>query len=248
MYNPFSLESKTILVTGASSGIGRAIAIECSKIGATVIITGRNGERLSQTFNKLEGKCHRQIIADLNSDTDISNLIDELPLLNGVVHSAGLATLLPFQFLNSDKLTSLMNINFNVPTIISSMLVKKKKCVKGSSFVFISSIDGPKVTHMGNSVYGASKSAITAISKGMALELASKKIRVNCIQPGMTETPLIHNESITQEQLDEDMKTYPLGRYAKPEEIAYAAIYLLSDASAFTTGTDICIDGGYTLI
>ena len=248
MYNPFSLENKTILVTGASSGIGRAIAIECSKMGATVIITGRNEERLNQTFEQLENNNHKKIVCDLNSEENIKELVNVMPVLNGIVHAAGIVKTLPFQFISSTELKNIFDVNFFAPALLSQMIIKSKKISKDASIVFISSIDGPATAHIGNSMYAASKGAVTAIAKNMAVDLAAKKIRVNCILPGMTETPLIHSEDITQEQLDMDVKLYPLKRYGKPEEIAYATVYFLSDASAWTTGANLIIDGGFTLL
>ena len=248
MYNPFSLEGKTILVTGASSGIGRAIAIECSRLGATVIITARNEERLNKTLESLEGSNHIKIISDLQTEENISRLADQLPSLNGIVHAAGIVKTLPFQFISSNELNNIFNVNFFAPVLLSQKLVKTKKISKGASILFISSTGGPIVATAGNSIYSASKGAITAMAKNMAVDLASKKIRVNCILPGMVETPLIHMNEITQEQLDLDMKLYPLKRYGKPEEIAYAAVYFLSDASAWTTGANLIVDGGSTLL
>ena len=247
-YNPFSLESKTILVTGASSGIGKAIAIECSKMGASVIITGRNHERLNQTVEQLNGSNHEKIVCDLYSEENIKELSSQLPVLNGIVHVAGIVKTLPFQFVSSKELYNIFNVNFFAPVLITQILTKTKKIVRDASIVFISSIDGLVTAHAGNSMYAASKGAITAMAKNMAVDLASKKIRVNCILPGMTETPLIHADDITREQLDADMKLYPLKRYGKPEEIAYAAIYFLSDASAWTTGANLIVDGGFTLL
>ncbi|KAA6330056.1 3-oxoacyl-[acyl-carrier-protein] reductase FabG [termite gut metagenome] len=248
IYNPFSLEEKTILVTGASSGIGQAIAIECSKMGASLVITGRNQERLNQTFDSLKNNKHVKIVCDLNKMDNMKTLVDELPILDGIVHAAGIVKTLPFQFINSLELNNVFNVNFLAPVLLSQSLVKNKKLSKNSSVIFISSIDGPITVHIGNSMYSASKGAVTAIARNMAVDLAAKKIRVNCILPGMTETPLIHSDGITQEQLDLDMKLYPLKRYGKPEDIAYAAIYLLSDASSWVTGTNLIIDGGFTLL
>lgn len=246
-YNPFSLQSKTILVTGASSGIGRATAIECSKMGATVVITGRNEERLRDTFQNLEGDGHQMIVADLSSEEQLTDLVAKLPKLSGAVFAAGIAESLLFQFASRKRISNIFEVNFISQTVLAQQIIKNKILLNSGSIVFISSIDGPVTVHIGNSIYAASKAAVTAMSKGMAVDLAPKKIRVNCIQPGMTETPLIHNDNITQQQLDADKALYPLGRYGEPEEIAYAAIYLLSDASSFTTGADIRIDGGYTL-
>jgi len=248
MYNPFSLEGKTILVTGASSGIGRATAIECSRMGATVILTARNYERLNQTLESMEGNNHAIIISDLQKEEGIDELSGQLPGLNGIVHAAGIVKPLPFQFISSNELNNIFSVNFLAPVLLSQKLVKVKKISKEASIVFISSIDGPVTAHVGNSMYAASKGAVTAMARNMAVDLAPKKIRVNCILPGMTETPLIHMNEITQEQLDLDMKLYPLKRYGKPEEIAYAAVYFLSGASAWTTGANLIVDGGVTLL
>ncbi|MCL1959609.1 MAG: SDR family oxidoreductase [Spirochaetes bacterium] len=248
MYNPFSLTGKTILVTGASSGIGKAIAIECSKMGASVIITGRNEERLNQTFELLEGSNHNKIVCDLFSEESINELSEHLSSLNGIVHAAGIVKNLPFQFVSSKEIKKIFDINFFAPILLSHLLVKGKKITKGASIVFISSISGPITAVTGNSMYSASKGAVTAMAKSMAVDLAPKKVRVNCILPGMIETPLIHAGEITQEQLDDHMKLYPLKRFGKPEEIAYAAIYFLSDVSAWTTGANLIIDGGFTLL
>ena len=241
MHNPFSLEGKTVLVTGASSGIGRVTAIECAKLGARVIVTGRNEERLKGTFDELGGDGHLMIIADLNDDSGIHELVKKMPPVNGIVHAAGINDTILFQFIKRDT-------NFFAPVLLSQSLLKNKLLTKGGSIVFLSSIDGPITIHIGNSMYSATKGAISSIMRSMAVELAVRFIRVNAILPGMTETPLIHKSGITREQLNEDMKLYPLRRYAKPEEIAYAIIYFLSDASSFTTGSSLVIDGGFSLL
>jgi len=248
MYNPYSLVNKCVLITGASSGIGKATAIECSKLGAKVVITGRNKERLNETFVNLEGEGHIQFTTDLSDAESVSELINVLPELNGIVHAAGMVKTLPFQFVNEKDIHDIFDVNFFAPVLLTQKLIKQKKAIKSSSIVFISSIDGPLVSHIGNSMYSASKGAVSAIVKNMAVDLATKKIRVNSVLPGMTETPLIHVEGITQEQLDKDKQLFPLKRYAQPEEIAWAIIYLLSDASAWVTGTNLTIDGGFTLL
>jgi NAD(P)-dependent dehydrogenase (short-subunit alcohol dehydrogenase family) len=248
MYNPFSLENKTILVTGASSGIGRAIAIECSKMGANIIISARNEERLNETLSYMKDGNHSIIIADVSNTEDLTRLINESPVLDGLVNCAGLIKTLPFAFINSEALSSVMKVNFTAPTLLSAQLVKKKKFSKNSSVVFISSISGVFNVSLGNSIYSASKGAINGIVKNMALDLASKNIRVNSINPGIIETPLLDAGIITKEQFEEDKKRYPLKRYGKPEEVAYAVIYLLSDASSWVTGSNLIIDGGYTLL
>ena len=246
-YNPYSLEGKTILVTGASSGIGKATAIECSKLGARVVITGRDEARLQQTLSSLEGEGHVVITADLGEDDGIRFLVERVPVLNGIVHAAGISDTVLFQFLKKERLENIFNINFFAPVVLSQLL-KKKLLQKGGSIVFLSSIDGPVTAHIGNSMYSATKGALSAMMQNMSIELASKGIRVNAVLPGMTETPLIHNDDITQEQLNKDMELYPLKRYADPREIAWAIIYLLSDASTFTIGASLVVDGGFTIL
>ena len=247
-YNPYSLEGKTILVTGASSGIGKATAIECSKLGARVVITGRDEARLQQTLSSLEGEGHVVITADLGEDDGIRFLVERVPVLNGIVHAAGISDTVLFQFLKKERLENIFNINFFAPVVLSKLLLKKKLLQKGGSIVFLSSIDGPVTAHIGNSMYSATKGALSAMMQNMSIELASKGIRVNAVLPGMTETPLIHNDDITQEQLNKDMELYPLKRYADPREIAWAIIYLLSDASTFTIGASLVVDGGFTIL
>lgn len=247
MYNPFSLEGKTILITGASSGIGKATAIECSKMKANVIITARNQKRLHETFNQLEGDNHLQIIANLHSNKEIDLLVKILPPLNGIVHCAGITESIPFQFINNKKIDEIFSVNFFSPVLLSKEIFKKKLLAKNSSIVFISSIAGTKCTYVAGSMYNATKGAINGMVKGMAVDLAPKGIRVNTIRPGMINTSILEDGKITEKQLQEDKKKYPLKRYGKPEEVAFAVIYLLSNASNWITGSNILIDGGYTL-
>lgn len=248
MYNPFSLENKTILVTGASSGIGKAIAIECSKMGAKVVITGRNEQRLQETYEQLEGAQPAYIVADLTKKEDIETLINQIGSLNGLVNCAGLTITKPFKFLQEEDIQEVMTVNFNAPLLLTQLLIKKKKLQKISSIVFISSISGTKVSLIGNSIYSASKGAINGICKGLALELAPQQIRVNTVVPGMVETNIVSGGEIAEEQLEIDRQKYPLKRYGKPEEVAYAVVYLLSDTSSWVTGSNLLIDGGYTLL
>jgi NAD(P)-dependent dehydrogenase (short-subunit alcohol dehydrogenase family) len=248
MYNPFSLQGKTIFVTGASSGIGKAIAIECSKMGARLVITGRNEERLNNTFNQLQGDNHLSIIADLELVENANNLLDNMPELNGIVHCAGYGETLPFPFVTYEKIEKIFKVNFFTPVLLTKNLLQKKLLKKESSVVFISSISGNLCVAPAKSMYSSTKAAVNGIAKNMAIDLAPKKIRVNTVMPGMINTPLIKPGILTEEQLEQDMKKYPLKRYGEPEEVAYAVIYLLSDASKWVTGTNLLIDGGCTLI
>lgn len=245
--NPFSLTGKTILVTGASSGIGRAVAVNCSQMGAVLIITGRNANRLSETAEMLYGANHRQFCADLTNETELSALVDMLPKLDGVVSNAGIAKPLVLQLTDPEDIIETMQINALAPINLMRLLVQNKKLNKGASLVLISSINGNNCAYVGSSVYAASKAALTGFMKGLALELAPRSIRVNCINPGMIETNLLKSGNIGEEDLEKDRLKYPLKRYGKPEEVAYAAVYLLSDATQWVTGTGLLIDGGYTL-
>jgi NAD(P)-dependent dehydrogenase (short-subunit alcohol dehydrogenase family) len=248
MYNPFSLEGKTILITGASSGIGRATAIECSKMGARLIITGRNESRLKKTFESLSGNEHSYIIADLTNETDLSGLIDILPVLDGCVNNAGITKNVPVQFIKETTLNEVLAVNTTAPILLTQKIIKMKKLANAGSIVFTSSISGIYCSAVASSLYSASKGAINGFVKSAALDLASKQIRVNSVNPGVIDTDIFNDGIISQEQLSMDKLKYPLKRYGKPEEVAYAVIYLLSDASQWVTGSNIVIDGGYTLL
>ena len=245
-YNPFTLKGKTILVTGASSGIGQATAVECAQMGAEVVITGRDTERLQATAD-LVGTPKALIDADLTNQEDVERLVAALPLLDGAVLCAGNSTTLPLQFGSREKFDEMFNVNFFAPVELLRLMYKKKVLQKGASVVLIASIGGTHSFMPGNGVYGASKAALNSLMKYAAREYASRKIRVNSICPGMVDTPLIHRGTITEEQLAEDAKRYPLGRYGKPNDIANGAVYLLSDASSWLTGHDLVIDGGFSI-
>jgi len=245
-YNPFSLQGKTILVTGASSGIGQATAVACTRMGADVIITGRDAERLQAT-NEMMGGGKGLLIADLTVRDDVERVVASLPHLDGAVLCAGNSTTLPLQFGTREKFDEMFDVNFFAPVELLRMMYKKKVLQKGASVVLIASIGGTHSFMPGNGVYGASKAALNSVMKYAAREYASRKVRVNSICPGMVDTPLIHRGTITEEQLAEDAKRYPLGRYGHPDDIANGAIYLLSDASAWLTGHDLVIDGGFSI-
>jgi NAD(P)-dependent dehydrogenase (short-subunit alcohol dehydrogenase family) len=247
MYNPFSLEGKTILITGASSGIGQRTAIECSKLGAKVIITGRNEERLNETFNSLTGDGHLLFTADLNSNEDINSLVDSIPEIDGCVCNAGISKLQPVQFIKEEDLMNVFRVNTVAPVLLVQRLVKKKKIKKGGSIVFTSSISGNFTVAIAHSLYSISKGALSSFMRNAAMDLGAKRIRCNAVTPGMINTKLIHGGELSEEDLKEDLNNYPLGRYGEPEDVAYGIIYLLSDASAWVTGISLVIDGGFTL-
>ncbi|MCD8207719.1 MAG: SDR family oxidoreductase [Bacteroidales bacterium] len=246
MDSPFSLENKTILVTGASSGIGRACAIECAKVGAKIFLSARDETRLEETRSQLSGEGHTVVSSDLSDDSGIEKLIASISEpLDGIVHCAGIHKLRPFMFAARKNVDETLRINTLAPLELTRALLKKDMVEDGSSIVFMASISGSHVVANGQVAYAASKAALCGAAKVMALELAAKKIRVNCICPGMVETPLC--EALNNEERSELLKKYPLARYGSPQEIAYATIYLLSSASAWTTGSEMVIDGGYTI-
>ena len=242
-FNPFSLERKTILITGASSGIGRGVAIACSRMGATIVLTGRNQSRLEATLSQLEQGEHKIVVADLNNVDSIIEMSGQLPLLDGVVHCAGIGQRVLCKLATEQDVESVMNTNFKGPVILQSELIRQKKIAKGASIVFISSISSWSPS-IGNAFYSASKGAIISYANCLALELAPRKIRVNCISPAMVWTELILQGGVDEEQLKIDEQKYPLKRYGQPEDIANLAIYMLSDASMWMTGSNVNITGG----
>ncbi len=240
----FSLEGKKILVTGASSGIGRATAIECSKAGATVYLTARNIERLENTLAEMEGCNHKIVTADLTSAEDIVHLVDEIDVIDGIALIAGINDKMIIKKIDDAFITKMLSTNFSGPALLVKTLLKAKKINKQASIVFMSSVSAyyPSVS---NALYAASKAAVNQFAKVLALEVLPLKARVNCIQPAFVETEMI--QKYGEETLNEIRSNYPLGRFAKPEEIAYAVIYYMSDASQMITGTSLVVDGGYTL-
>lgn len=243
IFNPFTLKGKTILVTGASSGIGRGIAIACSKMGASVIINGRNEQRLAETLREMRGEENFSLIADLSQIDAVAIMVRQLPKLDGVVHCAGIGQRILCKQLQESDLDNMMDVNFKAPVMFQTELLRQKKINKGASIVFIASIayDSPTI---GNAMYCASKGAVISYANCLALELAPRLIRVNCILPAMIWTDLIYKGGITEEELKEDEKKYPLKRYGKPEDVANLSVYLLSDASTWMTGSSIKLTGG----
>lgn len=242
-YNPFSLENKTILVTGASSGIGRSIAIESSRMGANVIITARNRERLNETLSLMSGN-NKMIVADLCNEDEIAALVDNIPCIDGVVHNAGVGNRILCKMVKESDINRVMTTNFNGPVILQKYLQKRKRIRKDGSIVFIAS-RAPFAPTVGNAIYSASKGAILGYAKVLGLELAAQKIRVNCICPAMVWTELIEKDfEMTGADYKAAEMNYPLKRYGKPEDIAYLTVYLLSNASSWMTGSSIDITGG----
>lgn len=245
MSNPFSLVGKTILVTGASSGIGKATAIECSKQGATVLLLGRNLERLNQAMEECEGTGHSIIQFDLSKIDCIPDLLDVLPELDGVVHSAGINTKYLVKNIDPERIDKLLHTNYYAPALITQLLLKNKKLSKNASMVFISSIS-TSYASVSNALYASSKAALNAFVRCLSVEIAPRGMRANVIQPGIIETPILKAYAMTDE-LQDFKKSCPLGHPGEPTDIALGCVYLLSDASKFTTGSIMTIDGGLTL-
>lgn len=251
MFNPLSLEGKTILVTGSTSGIGQATAITCSKLGATVIATGRNEARLQKTLGLLDeslGQKHLGIVADISTQEGLDTLIAGLPELDGVSDNAGTSNgNKPVKFIKDEELMDVFNTNTLAHVKLARILFKKKLLNKNASYVFTASIGGNFSHVTGQSVYGISKSAINSFMKYCAVEFASRGIRCNSVCPGMIKTPLINVDTLTDEDMAKDAEKYPLKRYGEPDEVANVHAFLLSDASSYMTGSTIVVDGGYSI-
>lgn len=243
--NPFSLEGKTILVTGASSGIGKATAVECSKYGATVLLLGRNIPRLEESLSECIGNGHKIIQFDLSDLDGIPRLLEQLPELDGVVHSAGVNTKYLVKNINREKIDELLYTNYYAPALLTQQLLKNKKFCKNASMVFISSISASYAS-VSNALYASSKAALNAFVRCLAMEIAPRGMRANVIQPGIIETPILKAYAMTDE-IQEFKNSCPLGHPGDPLDIALGCVYLLSEASKFATGTVLTIDGGLTL-
>ena len=244
-YNPFSLEGKTILVTGAAGGIGRATSVECAKLGAKLVLTDINEAGLTETKALLEGEGHECISADLTSQEALDNLVSRLPMLDGFVSNAGVTKPTPVKMISKEALERIMSINTYGPIYLTQRLLKKKKFNANASLVFTVSIGGVYTTAPGNAMYGASKGALQVFVRNVALE-GAPRIRCNSVNPGMVNTNLA-GRAYSDDDKAKDMETYPMKRYGEPRDVALAIVYLLSDASSWVTGHSLIIDGGKTL-
>lgn len=250
-YNPFSLEGKTVLITGASSGIGRQCAIDCSRMGAKVVVVARNIERLDETLHQMCGEGHRRYTFDLSNCDDIKDLVTQIVEDNGkfdgLVCAAGIEKSKPFKLLKSFDFEEVMRVNAYSAFEIARHITGVKSFNINGSVIFISSITSV-IARKSTAAYSASKGALVSGARVMAAEFASRKIRVNCISPGTILTPLMQNylSGLSEEDHKKRIDGFPLG-IGEPSDIANACLYLLSDASKWMTGQNLIIDGGYTI-
>lgn len=242
MTDLFSINEKYILITGASSGIGREIAIQCSQGGARVIITGRDQARLEETRSLMSGGEHSIIACDLAEEQNIQELVKQLPELNGVVFCAGVIEYNPVRFVNGNKIRNTFAVNFDSQVLLTQQLIKQKKLKNSSSLVYVSSI-ASLLGVAGTAMYAASKASLNAFVRVTASELAPQKIRANSICPGIVITPMGEHAQDMSEDLAKD---YPLG-LGQPVDVAAPCIFFLSEASKWITGTELVMDGGLTL-
>jgi NAD(P)-dependent dehydrogenase (short-subunit alcohol dehydrogenase family) len=245
MDNLFDIEYKNILVTGASSGIGKEIAIRLNSLGANVIITGRDEERLKETRDSLIyhlGIPAETHTCDLSKEDDIKKMVTKLPRLDGVVFCAGVVEYYPIKFINAEKINNIFSVNLNSQIILTQQLSKNKKLKPNGSLVYISSI-ASKIGVSGTSLYAASKAGLNGFVKVAASELSSQKIRANSICPGIIQTPMAEKAQNVNDDLAKD---YPLG-LGETIDVVGPCVFLLSDASKWITGTELILDGGLTL-
>lgn len=237
------LKGKVVLVTGASSGIGMQAAISISKQGGKLIITGRNEEKLIETMGHLEGKGHQMIAGDLIAEEDREALLNIIPELDGVVHCAGIVGPAPAKYIRQDDIKNMLGINYRVPVLLMAGILKNKKLNIGASVIMMSSVV-TKSPYYGGSLYAGSKGALEAYSKTLALELVDRKVRVNCISPGLVNTPLItdpakeSNVEIVDDSIQRYVSKYPMG-IGEAEDVANTIIFLLSKESRWISGTNI---------
>jgi len=238
-HNPFRLDGKTVLVTGASSGIGQAIAVQSALAGAQLILSGRDSARLEAVHTSLVGSGHRYLTADLTDTTQLHALVDAAGAVDGVVHSAGVDGVVPMRMLNAKMLDRVMQTNYYAPMLLTQRQLARQLIRPGGSVLLLASI-AALTGKVGVGPYSGSKSALIGSMRCLALEVAKRSIRVNALCPGLVETPLLNMHRDLLQNAD---KAYPLG-LGQPEDIAHTAIYFLSDASRKVTGTTFSLDGG----
>lgn len=247
-----NLKDKNILITGGTSGIGRNLAIQASRIGAHIVIIGRDENKIKSILSEIGEHEHLAYSLDIrqynNIELIIESAVNKLGKIDGFVHCAGIETTTPLRNMNNLSYETLFATNVISGFEIARILSKKKYCnPKGASYIFMSSVMG-KLGEKGKVAYSASKAAILGGVKSMALELASKNIRCNSVLPGLVATEMSNKmfETLPEEAVNAIINKHPLG-IGNPEDISNLCLYLLSDLSKWITGSEIVIDGGYSI-
>ena len=242
--NPFSLEGRTILVTGASSGIGRACAEFAAQMGAKLLLTGRDEARLQETLSQLEGTHHMVRALDLNDAQALSNWVRVLEPIDGLVYAAGIAQVAPFRMMSERHIQSQMDINFKAPMLLTQYLLKANKINSNASLVYISA-GAHHIAPLGSAIYSASKAALISAVRSLALEVAKRRIRANCVSPGYVRSPML-DQLANSTSVTDMVKLAPLG-LIEPEEVASCVAYLLSGASRWVTRSNLVVDSGLSI-
>lgn len=251
-YNPFSLVGKTVVITGASSGIGRQCAIDCSKMGAKVVLIARNEQRLEETISQMDGSDHIAYSQDLTDfpslKSRVQQIIEENGPIDGLVNCAGISTTLPLKLMDEEKVEDFFRVNvFSAIELTRHFCRRAHLRKEGSSIVFISSIMGV-VGETGKSLYAMTKGAVVSAIRSLACEFADRKIRFNAVSPGAILTPINENlPHMKNPELRADLESKHLLGFGKASDISSVCIFLLSDASRWITGQNLIVDGGYTV-
>lgn len=250
-FNTIDFENKWIIVTGASSGIGRGIARALASCNANLILVGRNEGTLAETAENIPAEKVKLLVADLSITESIipavKDLIAEVGCIYGFCHSAGIIDIRPIKVMTPASMLQQFDVNLVAGTEIVRALSKKGAMEEQGSIVFISSISA-HIGAAGHTAYCATKGAVSAAVRAMAVELAEKNIRVNSVSPGFVRTPMTDKHSkLTATQMDAIVADHPLG-VGTVEDVARAVIFLLYPENKWITGADMLVDGGYTSI
>jgi len=252
MRNPMDLSGRTILVTGASSGIGREACVVLAELGATIVLTGRRREELERTAALLEPRGHRVEpfdLADLEAiPAWLKGVAGAAGPLDDLVHSAGVHFTLPVRATSAQQFAALMRVNVDAAYFLAKGFRQKgvRRAGAGAGIVFLSSVMG-LVGQTGITAYAASKGALVSMARALALELAREQIRVNCVAPGVVRTRMAEHaeQKLTAEQQQALEALHPLGM-GTPRDVAHAVAFLLAETGGWITGTTLVVDGGYT--
>lgn len=242
--HPFSLEGRTILVTGGSSGIGRAAGLAAARAGARVVLCGRDTTRLAEALALLGPGGHMQVTADLTDATARNTLVDAIPVIDGLVHSAGVAAMRPMRMVNEEHLRHMLSVNFEAPVLLTQRLLARKKVNAGASLVYVTAT-AAHLSPLATGAYAGAKAALVSAVRTLASEHARGRIRANCVAPGYVNTPMYSAlDGVTSFEGNHDL--FPLG-ICEPEDVAHGIVYLLAPASRWVTRSTLNIDGGHSL-